>query len=89
MTQTVKLTRHFLALSLICDSTPRSKATRHGGVRLQTVRDWVLRFSAKEPKGLLDGKFSGALRGLNAEHRAAPARAVEDGPVFDINGMVR
>ncbi len=62
---------------------------RHGGVRLQTIRDWMLRFGAKQPNGLLDGKSSEARRRSNADHRSTPARSVEDGPVFYINGMVR
>ena len=39
-------TRRLLALSLIYDGESRSTAARFGGVGLQIVRDWVLRFNA-------------------------------------------
>jgi len=51
--------RRFLALSLIYDGGRRSEAARHGGVDIQTVRNWVLRFNADGPDGLLDGQSSG------------------------------
>jgi hypothetical protein len=38
--------RRLLALAEIYDGGSRGKAARIGGVGLQTVRDWVLRFNA-------------------------------------------
>jgi hypothetical protein len=49
-------TRRLLALAEIYDGGSRSDAARIGGVGLQIVRDWVLRFNAKGPNGLLTGK---------------------------------
>jgi len=49
-------TRRLLALAEIYDGGSRSDAARIGGVGLQTIRDWVLRFNAKGPDGLTDGK---------------------------------
>jgi hypothetical protein len=40
-------TRRLLALAEIYDSGLRSDAARTGGVRVQIVRDWVVRFNAK------------------------------------------
>ena len=48
--------RWLLALAVIYDGRVRHAAARVGGVGLQTVRDWVLRFDASGPEGLLDGK---------------------------------
>ena len=48
--------RRLLALAEIFDGDSRSDAARIGGVGLQTIRDWVLRFNAKGPEGLKDGK---------------------------------
>ncbi|MBM1175607.1 helix-turn-helix domain-containing protein [Microvirga arabica] len=48
-------TRRLLALAVIYEGGPRSQAAEIGGVSLQTVRDWVLRFDAHGPDGLLDG----------------------------------
>jgi putative transposase len=51
--------RRLLALATIYDGGARHAAARVGGVGLQTVRDWVLRFNANGPDGLLDGKAPG------------------------------
>jgi transposase len=49
-------TRRLLALAEIYVGGSRSDAARIGGVGLQIVRDWVLRFNAKGPDGFLNGK---------------------------------
>ena len=46
------VTRRLLALVTIYDGGARADAARLGGVGLQTIRDWVLRFNAKGPDGL-------------------------------------
>ena len=51
--------RLLLALAAIYDGGSRTDAARIGDVGLQTVRDWVLRFNARGPAGLLDGKAPG------------------------------
>src|SRR4051812_27135919 len=48
--------RRLLALAEIYDGGSRTKAARIGGVGLQTLRDWVVRFNAHGPGGLIDGK---------------------------------
>ena len=45
-----------LALAAIYDGATRTEAAKIGGVGLQIIRDWVLRFNARGPDGLLDGK---------------------------------
>ena len=60
-----------------------------GGVGLQIIRDWVLRFNARGPDGLVDGKSPGAPSKLNADHRRALAEVVEAGPVPAVDGVVR
>jgi transposase len=82
-------TRRLLALSAIYDGQPRGRAAEIGGVGLQTVRDWVLRFNAKGPQGLIDGKAPGAPALLNEEQRKALAAAVEKGPTPWLDGVVR
>ena len=52
--------RRLLALAEIYDGAKRTDAARLGDVGLQVVRDWVLRFNAKGPAGLIDGKATGA-----------------------------
>ena len=51
--------RRLLALAVILDGGTRTEAARVGGVGLQIVRDWVLRFNAEGPDGLIDRKAPG------------------------------
>ncbi len=81
--------RRLLALAAIYDGATRSEAAKIGGVTLQIVRDWVLRFNAHGPEGLLDRKAPGQPSLLKDKHRAALARIVEDGPTPAIHGVVR
>jgi len=48
--------RRLLALAVIYDGGARSEAAKLGDVTLQIVRDWVLRFNAEGPRGLIDRK---------------------------------
>ena len=81
--------RRLLALAAIYDGAPRSEAAKIGGVTLQIVRDWVLRFNALGPAGLVDRKAPGQPSRLNDDQRAALARIVEAGPTPAIHGVVR
>lgn len=81
--------RRLLALAVIYDGGSRSEAARIGGVGLQTVRDWVLRFNRDGPDGLIDGKAPGGRPRLDANQRAALAAAVERGPIPASHGVVR
>jgi transposase len=81
--------RRLLALAEIYDGGSRSDAARIGGVGLQTIRDWVLRFNAKGPDGLVDGKAPGRAPKLNAIQREALARLIESGPIPAVHGVVR
>ena len=72
--------RRLLALAEVYDGGSRTDASRIGGVGLQIIRDWVLRFNGG-PDGLVDGKSPGAPSKLNADHRRALAEVVEAGPV--------
>jgi transposase len=58
-------------------------------VSLQIVRDWVLRFNAHGPDGLIDRKAPGQAPRLKAEHRAALAAILESGPIPAVHGVVR
>jgi transposase len=81
--------RRFLALAAIYDGATRSEAAEVGGVGLQIIRDWVLRFNARGPDGLLNGKSSGQPSRLNDIQRQAVARMIEDGPIPAVHGVVR
>ena len=81
--------RRLLALAEVYDGGSRTDASRIGGVGLQIIRDWVLRFNARGPDGLVDGKSPGAPSKLNADHRRALAEVVDAGPVPAVDGVVR
>ncbi|MGV1898634.1 MULTISPECIES: IS630 family transposase [Rhizobium/Agrobacterium group] len=81
--------RRLLALAQIYEGSSRSEAARIGGVTLQIVRDWVIRFNARGPDGLLDGKAPGKPSILNDAQRRALVEAVERGPIPAIHGVVR
>jgi transposase len=81
--------RRLLALAVIYDGGTRSEAAKLGGVGLQIVRDWVVRFNARGPVGLLDGKAPGQPSKLNDVQRQTVARMIESGPIPAIHGVVR
>src|SRR3954463_11107759 len=81
--------RRLLALAEIYDGGSRTKAAQVGGVGLQTLRDWVVRFNARGPEGLIDGKAPGTTCKLNDRQRQAVAERVENGPTPAIHGVVR
>lgn len=81
--------RRLLALAEIYDGARRSDAARLAGVGLQIIRDWVIRFNAEGPDGLIDRKGSGPPSRLNDAQRASLRQAVEDGPKPYLDGVVR
>ena len=81
--------RRLLAVAVVYDGATRTEAARIGGVRLQIVRDWVVKFNAHGPDGLIDRKAPGQPSRLNDTHRAALAKIIESGPTPAIHGVVR
>ena len=81
--------RRLLALAVIYDGSSRTEAAEVGGVGLQVVRDWVLRFNAHGPDGLVDRKAPGQPSRLNDEHHAALVAMVENGPIPAVHEVVR
>lgn len=81
--------RRLLALAAIYDGATRTEASKIGGVGLQIIRDWVMRFNARGVAGLLDGKSPGQPAKLNNVQRQAIVRMIESGPIPAIHGVVR
>ena len=81
--------RRLLALAVIYDGGTRSEAAKLGSVGLQIIRDWVVRFNARGPDGLLDGKSPGQPSKLNDAQRQAVARMIESGPIPAVHDVVR
>ena len=81
--------RRLLALAAIYDGATRIEAAKIGDVGLQIVRDWVLRFNARGPDGLVNGKSPGQPSKLNDIQRQAIAGMIESGPIPAVHGVVR
>jgi transposase len=81
--------RRLLALAAIYDGGTRSEAALLGDVTLQIVRDWVLRFNAEGPDGLIDRKAVGPKPLLTDRHRQALAAQIDRGPIPAAHGVVR
>jgi transposase len=82
-------TRRLLALAVIYDGGRRDEAAKVGGVGLQVIRDWVLRFNVEGPDGLIDRKAPGKVPKLKEKQRRALAEIVESGPIPAVHGVVR
>ena len=80
--------RRLLALAAIYDG--RSDAAQIGGVGLQIVRDWVVRFNnTRGSVGLINGKAPGRRPKLTDAQREALIAVVESSPIPEIHGVVR
>ncbi len=62
--------RRLLALAEVYDGGSRTDASRIGGVGLQIIRDWVLRFNA--PRTGRAGRWEVTGRTLEAQRRSPP-----------------
>jgi transposase len=81
--------RRLLALAAIYEGASRTEAARIGGVTLQIVRDWVLKFNAQGPEGLIDRKPPGQPSRLSDHHRQHLVQMIEGGPIPAVHGVVR
>jgi transposase len=81
--------RRLLALAAIYGGATRTEAARIGGVTLQVIRDWVVKFNAHGSEGLIDRKPPGQPSKLTDAHRAALATRLNEGPIPAIHGVVR
>ena len=88
-TKNANQSRRLLSLAAVLEGMNRTAAARIGGMDRQTLRDWVHRFNAHGPDGLLDGWSKGPEPRLSAEQRAEIAELVETGPDRAVHGVVR
>jgi transposase len=87
--KTVNQSRRLLSLAAVRDGMDRGPAARIGGMDRQTLRDWVHRFNAAGPEGLIDNWTEGPKPRLSAEQLAEFAQIVEAGPDRQRDGVVR
>ena len=81
--------RRLPAVAAIYDGASRTEAAKIAGVTLQIIGDWVIKFNASGPQGLIDRKAPGPAPRLNEEHRKALAAIIERGPTPAVHGVVR
>ena len=88
-TKNVNQSRRLLSLAAVRDGMDREAAAKIGGMDRQTLRDWVHRFNAAGPDGLLDNWNDGPPPRLSAAQSAEFAQIVEAGPDREKDGVVR
>ena len=88
-TKDVSQSRRLLSLAAVRDGMDRAAAAKIGGMDRQTLRDWVHRFNASGPKGLIDNRTEGRKPRLSKEQLAQFAKIVEAGPDREKDGVVR
>jgi transposase len=81
--------RRLLAIAAVYDGMSRGEAAEVGGMDRQTLRDWVHRFNAEGPAGLINRPAPGARRRLTAGQLAELSELVESGPDPETDGVVR
>jgi transposase len=85
----VNQSRRLLSLAAVRDGMDRGAAAKIGGMDRQTLRDWVHRFNASGPEGLVDNWTEGPRPRLSAEQLAQLAQIVEAGRDREKDGVVR
>jgi transposase len=85
----VSRSRRLLSLAAVRDGMDRAAAAKIGGMDRQTLRDWVHRFNALGPEGLIDNRTEGPKPRLSEEQLAQFAKIVEAGPDREKDGIVR
>ena len=87
--KTVHQSRRLLSLAAVRDGMDRGGAAKIGGMDRQTLRDWVHRFNASGPEGLIDNRTEGPKPRLSTEQLAQFTKIVEAGPDRKTDGIVR
>ena len=81
--------RRLLSIALVMDGHSRTDAATAGGMDRQSLRDWVHRYNAEGPAGLVDKARSGRPPRLSADQLKELDAVVEAGPDVETDGVVR
>jgi transposase len=81
--------RRLLAIAAAYEGQDRTAAARIGAMDPQRLRDWVHRFNAEGPDGLINRKPAGAARRLTPEQETELVAMIEAGPDVERDGVVR
>ena len=85
----VAQSRRHLAIASVMEGHSRTDAATAAGMDRQSLRDWVHRFNAEGPSGLVDKPRSGRPPRLNEDQLKELDAVVEAGPDFETDGVVR
>src|SRR3954447_24484038 len=69
--------RRLLAIAAAYEGQDRAACAKIGAMERQRLRDWVHRFNAEGPEGLIDRKPTGAARRLTPDQEAELAALIE------------
>jgi len=72
--------RRLLSIAAVYDGLDRGDAARIGGMDRQTLRDWVHRFNAEGPNGLIARWAGGPKSRLTTAQKTELSRIVKAGP---------
>ena len=89
MCKDVRQSRRFRALAMVLDGVSRSEVASAQGTTVQSIRDWILRFDAHGPDGLVDGPRTGRPCRLSEAERREVALWIEEGPDAEEDGVSR
>lgn len=81
--------RRLMALAAVVDGKSRAEAAAVGLMDRQTLRDWVVRFNAEGPEGLIDRTSPGRPPKLTPAQKRELRQVVEDGPRKHVADLVR
>lgn len=84
-----KQMRRLMSIACILDGKNRTQAAAVGLMDRQTLRDWVHRFNAEGPDGLIDRKSPGPTPKLTEQQRSQFKEIVLAGPDLEEHGVVR
>jgi transposase len=82
-------TRRLLAIAMILEGASRLDAARQAGMDRQTLRDWVHRYNASGPAGLVSRKPRGAVAKLTSAQMVELRALVIAGPDLDTHKVIR
>jgi transposase len=81
--------RRLLAIALVMEGCSRTDAATAAGMDRQSLRDWVHRFNAEGPAGLVDKPRSGRPARLSEDQLQDLDAIVGAGPDLETDGVVR
>ncbi len=87
--QDSRQTRRLLSIAAVYDGMSRADAAKVGGMDRQTLRDWVHRFNAHGPNGLVNRRGGGPKSLLSASQKHELAQIVAARPDPELDGVVR